>query len=995
MEPILKNVAREYTRRNKDLKGFCFIFPNKRCGIFLKKYFGEAGLRSDDLPHILTISEFMSQLSGLREADKMTQLFTLYNCYRELFLENPEEEKSKKVEFEAFRIWGETVLNDFNTVDLYLANPEEIFKNIKDYREITSNFLTDDQKEVIKEYFGEEPPEDTEEFWKNFSDPENLSELKKSFINLWQLLGQLHEKFISALEKHKLGTTGCIYCKAVNNLIKKGLNTIPYKKIVAVGFNALSEAERRLMKELQNLGDEKGHDTLIDFIWDASGPILSDNNFTASKFVNYNREIFPMPEWWEELLEEENNLNYPDITIISAPSATAQAKVAGEILKTFTDEKHQKLIKEAEVAMVLPDEALLTNLLYSLPDETGEINLTMGISLRQSAIHSFMNLVRRLFANTRTIKGKVSFYVKDLRTLTSHPYSYVLFDEEEINHLMEYIDKSRKVNISIEDVEARLPLMAKLFDFRVSQEDALSVFEKAYEILDTIREKLSEANGGEETRDTLEVGIYKKYMLQLEQSLKYFHIDMKPLSILQMAEKLVGTEKAGFEGEPLTGLQVMGTLETRSIDFDTIIILSMNEGVMPRKSNTATFIPDTLRKAYGLPPAHYAEEIFGYYFYRLLSRARDVYLIYDGRTISGMRGGESRYLLQLKEYAPSEKLKTVDWKYRLASHEDHLPEIEKTEEIRELTQLYSAGDGNRKNFSASSLNTYRECEVKFFLQNILNINSDPEPGEYMDPISIGNVLHEVMMDLYMPEEFQRKLLETPLIIEADFLKTLIEHPEIIHNLTIQKIQKIYYGDGDKDYTPNESGVIDMMADQLESLVTEIIKHDLTIAPFKLYGCEISRNIKVKLNSGRSVNFRFAIDRLDEILEDGEWRLRIVDYKTGSKKRKAEDLDQVFGDDYRGEQIFQLFTYAWLLGKIGMKGWEDVMTEIYFVPDMVKGQRGLPTIGGEEVKSFRQYYVDFEKQLENLIESIFQSPSFIGKPGMEHCIYCEFKRVCSK
>ena len=461
-----------------------------------------------------------------------------------------------------------------------------------------------------------------------------------------------------------------------------------------------------------------------------------------------------------------------------------------------------------------------------------------------------------------------------------------------------------------------------------------------------------------------------------------------------MAERMVASEKIGFEGEPLMGLQVMGTLETRSLDFKDIIILSMNEGIMPGKAFASTFIPETLRKAYGLPPARYAEEIFGYYFYRLISRAEKVTLIYDGRAGAGLKGGVSRYILQLREFAAKEKINEEIWQYRLQNRERKGISIEKTPEIYKLLEGYFLEGEGRKNFSASSLNTYRECGVRFFLRNILNLNSDPGPEEYMDAISVGNVLHEVMMDLYMPKPLQKKLLSQPVVMDKDKLENILGHPEIIRDLVNLKIGKLYYKDTNVEKT-FESGVTAIMAEQIEELVKEVVKYDLGLAPFNLYGCEISRNIRVKLSSGKEVNFRFAIDRLDEITIEGEKRLRIVDYKTGGRKREANSLKDVFDGGYESEQIFQLFTYAWLLGKIGFKGWEDVMTEIYFVPDLISGKGGLPKIDNREVTSFRPFMEEFGEGIESLVESIFMDPRFEKPKDTTPCNYCSFKSFCNE
>ena len=960
----------------------------------MRKYLLEYGVKTEDLPHILTISEFMGQIARKTEAGRIDQIFTLYNAYLEV-IEEKSDYYRKETEFEAFRGWGELLLSDFNTVDLYMADPSEIFKNVKDYREIATDYLSEDQKEVMKEYFGIEGDTDHGKFWKNFEKETELSNLKKEFLNLWQILFPLHKKFIKKLKDRGLGTTGSIYKEATLKLQENGREAIPYRKVIAIGFNALSEAERRTFKVLENQEGYPGYENFIDFIWDSAGPILESDYFRASRFVDYNKKHFPSPEWIEEILQRETTETYPEITIISSPTNTAQTKVAGEILEKFRTPEGHKIINDAEVALVLPDETLLPNMIFSIPDDLGDINLTMGISLRQTPIASFMALLRRLFSGFRETKQSKLFYIKDLRIFSAHPYSSIIMGEESKDFL-DFLKNTRKVTVSLSEIESLLPSIKEVFDMPAKKKTKLSnIFKWLYSIFDILEEKISineEKKGCDE--DLAQIKIYREYINELEEALNNYKITPNTLSLLQMIEKSVASEKIGFEGEPLRGLQVMGTLETRTLDFRHVIILSMNEGIMPRKAVANTFIPETLRKEYGLPPARYTEEIFGYYFYRLISRAETVTLIYDGRIVTGLRGGISRYLLQLKQYVPKDKVKEEHWQYRLQSRKAEVSTVEKNEKIKNLLENFSSTDELRKNLSASSLNSYRECQVKFFLQNILNLTADPERGEFMDAITIGDVLHEVMMDLYMPQEMQKMLLKKPIVINPEYLQEILDHPEIIENLTIRKIKKIYYRDNGEGYDL-ESGVSKIIAEEIVQLVKTIVEYDKTLAPFRLYGCEISRNIRVTLSTGRTVNFRFAIDRLDEIEIDGKQRLRIVDYKTGARKRRAESLEEVFAGGYGSEQIFQLFTYAWLLDKTGMEGSQDVMTEIYYVPDLINKTGGLPEIAGEKVTSYSEYSQEFSDKLENMVESIFESRSFEQTKDAGLCEYCGFKTYCSR
>lgn len=999
MEPILKTVAREYTHRYKDLKKICFLFPNKRCGIFLKEYLAKEGIKQEELPHILTITEFMGQIAKLTEAPRIQQLFTLFNIYKEMLRgENQSEtdDFSESIEteisFEDFRNWGETVLSDFNTVDMYLTNPDEIFKNIKDYRELSTNFLTEEQKEVMQAYFGISTYEDDGEFWKTFKDFENLPYLQEKFINLWQILSPLHKKFIDTLEKDGLGTTGSIYRKAAEKIEERGNYPLPfYKKIVVVGFNALTEAERAIFKKLQKEKGYEGYDEYIDFVWDFTGPLLKDPDFTSSRFVAYNSRMFPSPEWMQSVLKNQEVEEYPEITIISAPSLTSQTKIAGEIIRNEILKEGIEMFNDAEVALILPDESLLSNMLYSFPEELKSINLTMSYNLRQTPIANFMNLLRRLYSTSReSDKGNI-FFVKDLKLFFTHPYSYLLLGEETIEKVREFIERNRKISFSVSEMEEDLPSL-DLLNIPSKKAGKGELFDYLYKMLEVLITNFGEEENLQDEKS--QIIIYTQYLKELQEVMEHYKIELAPYSVFQISDRLIGSEKIGFEGEPLYGLQVMGTLESRSLDFRHVIVLSMNEGLLPRKAMTSTFIPETLRKAFGLPPARYSEDIFGYYFYRLMSRAEKVTLIYDGRTLSGTRGGESRYLLQLKEYVPSSKLKEESWQYTMKNRVTGDASVEKTPEIKEMLECYSTAGSHSRNLSASTLTNYRKCEVQFFLRNLLNINTDPDQSEYIDSITIGNILHEVMMDLYLPHYLQRKLLQEPKRITVENLESLINDKTRIRGLVDRKIKKLFLRRDEEDGRIIEAGSLKMVAQQIENLIVEILKYDQQLAPFNLYGCEIDEILHIKMKSGRVVNFRFAIDRLDEIIVDGEPTLRIVDYKTGKKKREVSTLESVF-EEGSGDQIFQLFLYAWLLNKRGMKGSENVMTEIYYVPDLISGIGGHPKIGKNKVKSYSEYSEEFSQRLEELIEGIFTKPVFSDKAKASQCLYCAFRTHCGK
>ncbi len=1012
MLPFLQTIAKAYASRYPDLSEVCFLFPNKRSGTFFLKYLKEEFYpHSVIAPEVKTITDLVGDLSERVVASRMDMLFMLYQCYREhLGLPLVEEENDEGISFDSFAGWGETVLSDFNEVDLYMVNTDEIFKNVKDYREITSTFLTEEQRKVMEEYFGHTDMGDPRSFWKNFDGDENkLSEVKQKFLHLWRIMSPLYDRFKARLDEEGLTTVGGGYRRAVERLKELGREALPYKKIVAVGFNALSTSEQAIFRELKDCEGYEGYDTFADFFWDATGPVLSGDINSASKFVKSNIKSFPCPEWALPALRLSDTDKLPDsLRVAASPSNSAQVKIVGKMLGELSAELSAEAFKNAKVAVVLPDEDLLLPLLYSLPDGMGDVNLTMGYPLRLTSVVPFVALLRKLFYNMRTIGGSVSFYNRDLRLLLAHPFSHVLFSTALVGRMLHYITEHHRVTVSLDELRE---IAGEKIDLLTGPEKNASP-EVALAYLDSILDKVAAGLPAFEkamVKSRLEIShiqVYRDALRRLGGILSDYGMKMKPSTVYRLADRLLAGEKVGFEGEPLTGLQVMGTLETRSIDFDHLFILSANERILPMRARTRSFIPDSLRHAYGMPPSNYAEGIFAYYFYRMISRAKDVTMIYDARSGGGTRSGDvSRYVLQLRHLFAKDKLKEEDWKFILTGKEPYNPTVEKTPEIREKLKEFMIPKG--KNLSASALQAYRECQVKFFYKSVIGLSDDPEPSDFIDAITAGDILHEVMQKIYLPDEKSRIILFPPVTITREMIEKLLADRERIERLVRHSVNVRHFRLKDEEIDTPLSGTAEMVAARIVQQVERILRHDRDLTPFNIYGLEMTDNFRVALPNGNEVNFRFAIDRLDEITTDEGKQLRIVDYKTGSIKLTAETFDEIFDGDYRSEQVFQLFTYAWLLGK--KRGvpfpTEDVRLEIYDVPGIEKGEINLPMIGKrdedgeiagkpEKVSSYKEYSREFDEGMMGMLEEIFSEEPFRACPE-ERCALCSFRTLCRR
>lgn len=1012
MIPFLKSVANACSARYRDLSDVLFLFPNKRAGTFFLKYLGEsvAGRRAVVSPPVLPVADFVQKVSGRVVADRFTLLFELFKVYREELTSYASSEGKVALpegfndesarDFDRFIAWGETVLRDFNEIDSYLADPDEIFKNVRDYREISSTFLSEEQKRVMNEYFGrDECLEDVREFWRKFNIPEDRSNLKNRFIYLWQMLAPLYRRLNDALAAKGLSTTGGSYRLALEAI--KNNCPLPWKKIVAVGFNALSTAEVAIYRALSMRKAEEEYDNYIDFFWDGTGPVLEGSLNSASEFLSVNRLNFPQPEWAADEMAKSDCTMMPEvISVAASPSNTAQTKIIGRYVSELRSRLPGSDFKEAKVAVVLPDESLLLPLLYSLPEEVGDINLTMGYSLRLTPVVSFVNLLRRVYYNRRMKNGVMAYYHRDLRRLLGHPLAVSYIGKETVEKIMGHLNKYHKFVMTVDELrtfsEDTAVLLAPV------PEDGLMALAHLDRILMRVSVNLAEGNATliKQRLDSDYISAYRDSLARLSDLVVEHGMKLTSRGAFMLADRLVAAQRVTFEGEPLSGLQVMGTLETRALDFDCIVIPSMNERIMPMKARSRTFIPDSLRKGYGLPPSNYAESLFAYYFYRMISRAKEVRMIYDARNSGGMRSGDvSRYVLQLRHLFAKGHLQEEKWSFSLGKVSGNVRPIEKTDVVmRHVEGLLEDGD-DRMSLSATSLNNYRKCQVKFFYQNVMRIRCEEEAGEYIDAITQGNIVHSMMEQMYVSSACRKRLLTEPVLIDKKNIERLLDDEKGLEDMMRRTVNRLHFHLPEDENDTPLAGEAEIVAGYLLEQVKDILRYDLTLAPFRIYGVEITEKMVIELPDGKRVSFSFAIDRLDSIIRDGVETLRIVDYKTGSINMEANSMQELFISEKSSKEIFQLFTYAWLLGKKSgswPSGAADVMTEIYRVGKMVPGEPNIPVFGKDKVWSFEEYGKDFDENIKTLLMEIFdRSKLFVPTSDPGACRFCDFARICGR
>ncbi|HRZ98443.1 MAG TPA: PD-(D/E)XK nuclease family protein, partial [Paludibacter sp.] len=651
MNSFLYRIAKTYFKHHgSDISRFTFVFPNRRAGLFFQQHLSVIAGRPIFSPEIITINDCFTSATTWQSADKLSMLFRLYKIYRKL---------SKSDEsFDTFAFWGEMLLNDFNEVDKYMVDARQLFTNVTELKEIDRlfNVFSPRQIEAIKQ------------FWSNFI-PVTEEKTQQQFIATWNILYPVYEEFSNELMAENTATEGMISRHVASRLkAKENISHWDNKQFVFIGFNALNPCERTLMAELQKLGR-------ADFYWDYEANELRDPDNPASMFYAENTHIFPSKYTIEPIIE---SLNDKITEIVAVPSAVGQAKQVYSILNKIypPTEKNAKL---TETAVVLPDESLLVPLLHSLPEQIGKVNVTMGFPLNTTPVAGLIENIFELQRRVRISANKAVFYHQTVANILNHQYISLLC-KEDAQFISKQISENNRIYVSENELQKN-DILNSIF---IPQTNTENFLQYLLQILRNLQNGLQLAKT-ETNEFQLEADFIYQYYITINRMVDIINenalsIEMNVDTLMRLTKQLISGISIPFVGEPLNGLQVMGVLETRGIDFKNLIITSFNEGVFPKKSTTESFIPYNLRKGYNLPTYEHQDAIMSYNFYRLIHHAQRIYFIYDSRT-DGMQTGEvSRYLHQLYyHYGLGIKRKTVAYDISFSNIEKI--QVDKTPEV--------------------------------------------------------------------------------------------------------------------------------------------------------------------------------------------------------------------------------------------------------------------------------------------------------------------------
>lgn len=957
METFLKQVAHDlYNKTEGNFTKVAIVFPNKRASLFFNEYLAQESDRPIWSPTYVSISELFRQSSDLSIADPIKLVCDLYKVFQKA--------TGSKETLDDFYFWGEMLIADFDDADKNMADTHALFSNLKDLNELMDNydFLEEGQKEALSQFFH------------NFS-INQVTELKQRFISMWNVLGDIYAEYKALLESQSIAYEGMLYRQVIEQL---DVEALPYNKYIFVGFNVLNKVEHTLFKKLNEAGKAM-------FYWDYDTFYLNKTPHEAGEFIRRNLRDFPS----ELPASFFDNLNQPkEVTFIESPTENGQVRYLPQwIRENLTSQ-------EKETAVVLCNEALLQPVLHALPDNVKHINITMGFPLSQTPAYSFVNALMELHTSGYNPNNGRYLFAEVISVL-KHPYPRQLSPEAE--KLEQTLTRDNRFYPLPSELKQD-NVLELLFTPRRNNLDLCSMLSEALKEVAVIYQQQA-ASHSDAFDQLYRESLFKTYTL-----VNRFHtlIESKELNVQagtfqRLLTRVMSSSSIPFHGEPAIGMQVMGVLETRNLDFRHLIMLSVNEGQLPKAGGDSSFIPYNLRKAFGMTTIDHKIAVYAYYFYRLMQRAEKVTLVYNTATDGINRGELSRFMLQF----------LIEWGYPVLrkqleaaqSPQDSTPIIiEKTPDIMErMKSVFDIRNNPKALISPSALNCYLDCPLKFYYKYVALLSAPDEVTADIDSAKFGSIFH------YAAEHIYKDLTAHGKLISKENLETLLKDEVRLQTYVDNGFKELFF-----NLPPNEqpeyNGIQLINSAVIVKYIQQLLRNDLRYAPFTFIGSEqrIFENIEICTSTG-DIQSRIGgiIDRIDSKGES----LRIVDYKTGGDADTPANVQSLFiPDKKRSNYVFQTFLYASIVCK-KLREKNDsrlVAPALLYIHRAASEkyspviQMGEPRKPKEPVDNFAQYEGDFRENLKTLLEDIFNPDiSFTQTEIEDKCAYCDFRALCKK
>lgn len=947
---FLHEVAEQlYNRYGDDISSLVIVMPSQRARLFLSDALAEVAGKPIWQPRYMSMDELMGSATTLVAGNKMRIIAELYKIYS-TFHDEPVDK---------FYFWGEMLLGDFDLVDKYMIDADMLFRNIYDLKVLESDlsYLTPEMRRIIHN------------FWSLFSEEAKLSDEKQKFLDIWLSLSTIYHRLHERLEELQFAYQGMIYRAAAEN-VESGKHTPDLSlHYVFVGFNALSACERRMLRYLAT-------NAACDFCWDYDDYYVSSPDHEAGKFIRDN--IFDHKPTLD--ITHDNFLSVKkNLSAISTVSNITQCKY----IPTILSEISPTLNFDKDTAIVLTDETLLEPLLHSLPnDKLEKINVTMGFPLRQTTAYSFMERLVELQKNARhSADGASTFYHIDVMGLLSHPY--VTSAEGDIaKALRKRISDGNMIRVKAE-IFAESEMLQTIFTVAKTWEE---IAEYLPAVLNLVLAKYADDDSFPALQ-TAQISLLAKSIAEVINTVKMCDIEISTSIFTTLLKRHLQTIRIPYSGEPLQGLQIMGILETRNIDFKNVIILSMNDDNFPGKMTGGnSVIPYNLRAAYGMPTPEHHEGVYAYYFYRLIQRAERVDMCYCSRADDKTTGEQSRYIYQLSYEAPY-PVSRINVGVNVESAGDEDIVVEKNEAVMSRLGEYLKADSGRY-LSPSALAPYVACPLRFYFSSIAKIRIAKEMEEDIDNPTFGTILHAAIQTLY------EDLVGIDNI--AEYLRRLLDGDKI--ERTVEQAINNEYLHNDKTDASEYSGNLLLANEMAVKYIRDgIIPYDIAHDNFSFMAFEKDIKGQMDIGDGRKVNIGGKADRIDS-LKNGN--IRVVDYKTGAVHNSFGGIEALFHDKERHQtgNILQTFIYSMILSH---EQGRNVEPALYFVRK-INSEEFSPRILDKSTKpptevDYATYAESFEQELGNTLRELFNPdvPFTQCDRSSDCCKYCDFKTICRR
>ncbi|WP_258104360.1 PD-(D/E)XK nuclease family protein [Marinoscillum sp. MHG1-6] len=953
---FIQELAERVLRENQSLEHITMIFPNRRAGLFFRKALAKIIDKPIWMPEVISLEDFVLRHQPLRKIDTLEGVFSLFEVYKTF----QQQEES----FDQFFFWGEMILRDFNEIDHYLVDPKKLFTSIKTQKELDEEFyfLDEEERKVIQS------------FWASFLP--KASKTQEAFLETWKILLPIYEDFTKKLIAQGEGYMGLIY-REFSDKLEQYFGDF-HRKIYFAGFNALTMTEERIFKYFVK---EKN----ASIAWDLDAYYFENKKQEAGYFFReYARDTILSRTFPEE---QESRFNRKQVTKTGVSLEVGQTKALAEKLEVLAQDPN--FIPDRTV-IVLPQENMLFPVLHALPESIDKVNITMGLPLKETPVFSLLESLLMLQNPPRKSEvGKPLFYYKPLIDILDHPLLQGVEDEK-VREVVGNIRKRNQIIIYHEDLEFKSELLNLIF------RKADHPLKYLMEVLHGLHAHWKEAKHDLELEFIVR---FYEHLISLNEMIGDRQDELSYDFLIKLFRKISKSLKIPFTGEPLNGLQIMGILETRNLDFDNVFVLNMNEDAWPAPPKRGSFVPYNIRKAFELPIQDHHDAIYAYLFYRLLQRADNIHFYYNTVSEFNLNGEISRLVQQLEIESG------IPFKTEILANPVKVPStdaitVEKTDEIFDKMRRYLDGaEGkNASRFTPSAFNIYLDCRLKFYFRYVEQLWEPDEMQEEMDAQVFGNILHDTMELIYRDFTKKEKRQE---IYPQDFfwLKAGVE------GAMKQTFIKHYGIKNEKNFKPEGRTLIAW--DILKKFINQILALDETYAPFRIVALEAGTrdgyavDYPIEVN-GESIEVRLKgiIDRLDY----KQGKVRVLDYKTGRDKREFNSVESLTNRDDAGRNkaVFQVFFYSYLFMKKYQEEYEIIEPGILNSSDLFK--KGFdsrvyhkePRKPGIPVTEFRQYLEEFEESLAELVTEVFdKSVPFDQTDDEKKCSYCSFKEICGR